>query len=119
MRFLECYFCGKELTNPDDYTTLPDGDLVCCKGFCIPEDEDLASPYCEVCGSCGESDCCEPLACIYKSVMLNSKCLYGETNFKEVEFQAKLGRKLFDKFQKNQKAIKIWDDLYKEIFEDV
>ena len=39
--------------------------------------EDEESPYCETCGSCGETGCCPPINC--QAV----KCKYGETNLKD------------------------------------
>lgn len=41
--------------------------------------EDEESPYCETCGSCGETGCCPPINC--QAV----KCKYGEINSKDYE----------------------------------
>lgn len=41
--------------------------------------ESAESPYCEECGSCGETGCCPPTKC--KEV----KCKYGEVNLKDYE----------------------------------
>ena len=38
---------------------------------------DSESPYCETCGSCGETSCCPPVKC--QAV----KCKYGEINLKD------------------------------------
>ena len=41
--------------------------------------EDEESPYCEKCGSCGRTGCCDPINC--DAV----KCKYGEINLKDYE----------------------------------
>jgi hypothetical protein len=40
-------------------------------------EDDIESPYCEKCDSCGETGCCPPINC--EAV----KCKYGEINIKD------------------------------------
>jgi predicted amidophosphoribosyltransferase len=40
-------------------------------------EDDIESPYCEKCDSCGETGCCPPIMC--EAV----KCKYGEINIKD------------------------------------
>jgi hypothetical protein len=49
--------------------------------ICDPENypEDNESPYCEKCGSCGETGCCPPVNC--EAVV----CKYGQINLKDYE----------------------------------
>jgi hypothetical protein len=42
-------------------------------------EDDIESPYCEKCGSCGEDGCCPPIMC--EAV----KCKYGEINLKDYQ----------------------------------
>jgi hypothetical protein len=42
-------------------------------------EDDIESPYCEKCGSCGEDGCCPPAKC--EAV----KCKYGESCIEDYE----------------------------------
>ncbi|HBD95727.1 MAG TPA: hypothetical protein DC057_16275 [Spirochaetia bacterium] len=82
----------------------------------------LGDPYCESCGSCGESECCSSFMCLKKSVEKNKTCQYGEINLKEVRLYYNLGKKLYDLILEkgnieNVRVInKIYDELYEEIY---
>lgn len=42
-------------------------------------EDDIESPYCEKCGSCGETGCCPPVNC--EAIV----CKYGQINLKDYE----------------------------------
>ena len=84
-------------------------------------EDDIESPYCETCNSCGETGCCPFIYC--KAVV----CKYGEINLKEYqcfqdqwEVMYKALKEIWD-FDQNivardalNEVDKLWDKLYKK-----
>jgi hypothetical protein len=82
-------------------------------------EDDVESPYCEKCDSCGETGCCPPIMC--EAV----KCKYGEINIKDYRcFQDQwevMHNALTELWEFDQNIIarnalnkvdKLWDKLY-------
>ena len=51
--------------------------------------EEENSPYCELCGGCGEDGCCSHLGC-FRTLIQNPKCDYGITYLKDTQFSDEL-----------------------------
>lgn len=52
-------------------------------------EEENDSPYCELCGGCGEDMCCSHLMC-FKTLIQNPKCNYGKIYLTDAMFSEKL-----------------------------
>lgn len=55
---------------------------------CTIEEENY-SPYCELCGGCGEDGCCSHLSC-FRTLIENPKCEYGKTYLSDAQFADEL-----------------------------
>ena len=73
------------------------------------------SPYCEECGSCGETGCCNPLWCAQKNMLDNGCGKYCDTNFEDLAFMYHLAEALFEKYTDNE----VFDQVFKKVFPDV
>lgn len=71
--------------------------------------EDEYDVQCPRCGSCGEDGCCSALICAKKNMVGGQYC---ESNFKEIEFWYKLGKRLYDKSPDES----VFDEVYDEVF---
>lgn len=56
--------------------------------YCNVEEEN-DSPYCELCGGCGEDMCCSHLMC-FRTLIQNPKCNYGKIYLADAMFSEKL-----------------------------
>ena len=66
--------------------------------------KDNKSPYCEICGACGEDGCCSHLQC-FSALIKNPKCEYGRTYLKDATFNSELCREyigIFSKYEKDE-----------------
>jgi len=74
------------------------------------------SPYCSVCGACGEEGCCSALVCSQEDGD------YCETYLKELRFgyavNKQLHNELYNKLSKElqEEWDKIWNEAYDNIF---
>lgn len=75
-------------------------------------EEEKYSPYCDKCGSCGESGCCDPLMCIFKYREF-FKGKYCESNFADVEAEVKSFREIYEHIM-NKEGISISIEQLKE-----
>ena len=57
------------------------------------------SPYCELCGGCGEDGCCSYIGC-FSALIDNPKCDYGRTYVKDAILNKKLLSLTFELFDK-------------------
>jgi hypothetical protein len=69
----------KMITSEEFVTTLMNAS------FEVTED-DFESPYCDVCGSCGESGCCNPEMCKSLQLNLSIKSVLADMNLDTEEF---------------------------------
>ena len=73
--------------------------------------DDNWSPYCEECGSCGETGCCTPLRCAYINMVKKGTGKYCEGNFNDLEFMYKLAQKLYDKYRDDEIFDEVWNEV--------
>lgn len=83
------------------------------------------SPYCELCGGCGEDGCCSHLNC-FRTLIQNPKCDYGKTYLADAMFAEKmyeLGFKIFQKLKKHEitsdEAVVEYDENYDIIWNEI
>jgi hypothetical protein len=63
------------------------------------DEEENCSPYCELCGGCGEDGCCNHLMC-FRTLIQNPKCEYGITYLKDAQFANDLYKLGFETIEK-------------------
>ena len=68
-------------------------------------EDDIESPYCEKCGSCGEEGCCTPAK--RKAV----KCKYGETCIEDYERMSKQWDIMFKALESISNNYEISDEI--------
>jgi hypothetical protein len=79
-----------------DYV-IPFGDILAVESK-VEEAEEGYSPYCKNCDSCGESGCCDSLACCYTAMVTNrdKNCSYGAGYYQDIEFNHYLADELYN-----------------------
>ena len=57
------------------------------------------SPYCKLCGSCGEDGCCSYIGC-FSALVENPKCDYGKTYVKDAILNHGMNKMVFQLMDK-------------------
>lgn len=61
-----------------------------------PKSEELEySPYCKLCGNCGEEGCCSHIGC-FSNLIKNPECEYGKTYVKEAILNHETNKMVFN-----------------------
>lgn len=68
-------------------------------------EDDIESPYCEKCGSCGEEGCCTPAKCE------EVKCKYGENCVEDYERMSKQWDIMFKALESISNNYEISDEI--------
>ena len=73
---------------------------------------DEFSPYCDECGSCGETGCCSPLLCAEKNMVDKGCGDHCEINFKDIVLMYKIGVQMYDASPDPE----LFDRVYTEVY---